>query len=65
MQILPVANGTRVAIGTVEGVPVGSAAAVFVESNGAATLGTAIVKTEIKGTKIGQSIADFVAIKPK
>ena len=65
MQILPVANGARVAIGTVEGVPVGSAAAVFVESNGAATLGTAIVKTEIKGTKIVQSIADFVAIKPK
>jgi hypothetical protein len=65
MEVLPGANGAKVAIGTVNGAPSGTAAAVLIESNGTATLGTAAVKTEFTGSEIVQSIVNFVALKAK
>jgi len=68
MEVLPGANAAKVAIGTVNGVvggPPGTAAAVLIESNGAATLGTAAVKMEGKGVDILKKVVGFVADKAK
>ena len=65
MQVLPGANGAKVAIGTVQGAPTGTASAVLIESNGVAILGNAAVKTELKGAEIVQTIVGFVANKAK
>jgi RHS repeat-associated protein len=68
MEVLPGANGAKVAIGTVNGVvngPPGTAAAVLIGSDGAATVGTATVSMVGKGVDVVKSVVEFVANKVK